>query len=62
MPEPLSTPTPSDLRRLRDASVLEARRALTVDDWRTALACLFRAQRYDNQANAIEQDATPPLP
>jgi len=61
MPEPSSAATPGRLRELRDASVREAKHALDVDDWRAALAHLWRAQRYENQADAIER-GDPPQP
>jgi hypothetical protein len=63
MPEHPGTATPSHLRALRDAAVRDARGALDAGDWRLALACLFRAQRYDNQADLAERtDASPQPP
>jgi hypothetical protein len=59
MPEPSRPATPSDLRALRDASVRTAKHALDAGDWRAALAALFCAQRYDNQAAAMEGDDPP---
>ena len=53
-PEQSRAATVRNLRGLRDTAVQFAKNALAENDWRAALACLWRAERYDQQADAME--------